>query len=375
MRYVRLVVSILCAWLAAAPTPVSAQTLTTLYTFTGPDGNSPLAGLFRDSAGNLYGTTSYGGASGFGVVFKLDTSNNETVLYSFAGGSDGANPYGGLVRDSAGNFYGTTLAGGSPTCQCGTVFKLSNSNKETVLYRFRGGTDGAVPYASVIRDSAGNLYGTTSSGGYNNNGMVYKVNASGEESVLHRFSGSDYNSTPIGGVIRDSSGSLYGTVNGNDTGAGHGVVFKLDASNHYSVLYNGLSEGSRADLNFCFSGDICGTSFQENVWKITKSGSGFTILYNFPDYNSGCMLESDVAQNSTGDLYGTASSCGQDDVGLLYEVPAGGAGKTVYIFGGNADGAYPQGDLVQDSEGTIYGTTSYAGDSACYCGTVFKFTP
>jgi uncharacterized repeat protein (TIGR03803 family) len=156
-----------------------AGTETVLYSFTGqPDGGNPEAGLVRDAAGNLYGTTAFGGSSttcpaGCGTVFKLSPTGTETVLHSFTG-PDGANPYAGLVRDAAGSLYGTTSSGGvkSSACQggsetCGVAFKLSPTGTETVLYSFTGGADGDVPYAGLIQDAAGNLYGTTAYGGAN----------------------------------------------------------------------------------------------------------------------------------------------------------------------------------------------------------------
>jgi uncharacterized repeat protein (TIGR03803 family) len=143
--------------------PAQAQTHISLHNFMGSDGKNPYTDLLRDSAGNLYGTTGLGGASGQGVVFKLDPTGTETVLYSFAGGPDGALPWAGLIQDSTGNLYGTTVTGG--TSGYGVVFKVDTTDTETVLYSFTGGTDGANPYAGVIRDSAGNLYGTTLYGG------------------------------------------------------------------------------------------------------------------------------------------------------------------------------------------------------------------
>jgi uncharacterized repeat protein (TIGR03803 family) len=143
--------------------PAQAQTHISLHNFMGSDGKNPYTDLVRDSAGNLYGTTGLGGASGQGVVFKLDPTGTETVLYSFAEGPDGALPWAGLIRDSTGNLYGTTVTGG--TSGYGVVFKVDTTDTETVLYSFTGGTDGANPYAGVIRDSAGNLYGTTLYGG------------------------------------------------------------------------------------------------------------------------------------------------------------------------------------------------------------------
>jgi uncharacterized repeat protein (TIGR03803 family) len=154
-----------------------------LYSFRGtPDGFSPVAGLVRDTAGNLYGTTLYGGVFGLGTVFKLDNANNEAILYSFAGGADGQQPYAGLIRDAAGNLYGTTFLGGAHGF--GTVFKLNSTNQETILYSFAGAPiDGGFSTAPLIRDSVGNLYGTTSAGGLGY-GTVFKLSKTNKERVL-----------------------------------------------------------------------------------------------------------------------------------------------------------------------------------------------
>jgi uncharacterized repeat protein (TIGR03803 family) len=162
--------------------PPAAPTFIVLHSFDGrPDGSQPYAGLTRDAAGNLYGTTAYGGAHGPGVVFELSPTGTEAVLYSFTGGADGANPTAALVRDSAGNLYGTTFfGGGSSACQffdgsCGVVFKLSPTGTETVLHSFTGGADGATPLAGLIQDAAGNLYGTTYGGGAHGAGVVFRL--------------------------------------------------------------------------------------------------------------------------------------------------------------------------------------------------------
>ena len=161
-----------------------------LYTFTGgADGAYP-NGLIQDPAGNLYGTTSNGGADGAGVVFKLDRRGNETVLYSFTGGTDGGYPYAGVIEDWVGNLYGTTSSGGA--AGAGVVFKLDRRGNETVLYSFTGGADGGYPYAGLIEDWAGNLYGTTCCGGTAGAGVTFKVDQTGNETVLHSFTyGSD----------------------------------------------------------------------------------------------------------------------------------------------------------------------------------------
>ncbi len=179
---------------------------TVLYAFTGgTDGGQPQAGVTLDPTGNLYGTSYFGGTLGYGVVYKVDTSGHETVLHSFEAGTDGLSPRAGLIRDSAGNLYGTTQYGGMKGW--GIVYKVDTTGHETVLHTFMDGTDGAVPYAGVIRDSAGNLYGTTSQGGAGAGGVVYKLDTSRHETVLYSFAAGP-SGTPRSGVVRDASGNL-----------------------------------------------------------------------------------------------------------------------------------------------------------------------
>jgi uncharacterized repeat protein (TIGR03803 family) len=186
-------IGILAAAILAIP-PAWAQTYTELAVFHGDIGAYPAAGVIEDSTGNLYGTTEYGGASNEGVVLKLDTAGTITVLHSFMGAEegDGGGPTAGVIQDSAGNLYGTTTAGG--TEGSGVVFKLDSSGSETVLHSFCSPTncdDGELPYAGVILDSAGNLYGTTYYGGASGNGVVFKLATSGTLTVLHSFTGAD----------------------------------------------------------------------------------------------------------------------------------------------------------------------------------------
>jgi uncharacterized repeat protein (TIGR03803 family) len=195
-----------------------------------------LAGLVFDTAGNLYGTTYWGGTAGLGTVFKVAPDGTETVLYNFQGIPDGANPQGGVIWHS-GVLYGTTYQGG--TANFGTVFKLTKSGQETVLHSFTGKQrDGEYPTTALIRDTAGNLYGTTEAGGGTANlqychvladgcGIVFKLTASGQETVLHSFTGyPNDGSYPLGDLIRDSAGNFYGTtfVGGLNEA---GTVFKL----------------------------------------------------------------------------------------------------------------------------------------------------
>src|ERR1700733_3137253 len=195
-----------------------AQTYTVLNRFRGADGANPAAGLIADSAGNLYGTTTHGGASGFGVVFKL-RKTVETGLYHFTRGPDGGTPAAGLIRDAAGNLYGTTAIGGASNQ--GVVFKLDKTHMETVLYSFTGGADGAIPVAGLIRDAAGNLYGTTAAGGTSGYGVVFKLDTTGKETVLYSFTGGADGAAGgvegsffSAGLIQDPAGNLLGTANG-----------------------------------------------------------------------------------------------------------------------------------------------------------------
>ena len=189
---------------------------TVLYAFTGgTDGNSPASGLVRDAEGNLYGTTTGGGnlstcgGAGCGVVYELDPNGNETVLYSFSG-PDGADLGGDLLRDDAGNLYGTTYSGG--TSNAGVVFKVDPTGHETVLYSFTGGADGANPFAGVVQDNAGNLYSTTFRGGTSGNGVVFKVDPTGHETVLHSFTGGADGGGPLLTCGSGPQGNLYGTT-------------------------------------------------------------------------------------------------------------------------------------------------------------------
>jgi len=258
-----------------------------LYSFTGgADGASPYAALLQDSAGNLYGTATGGGIggcipNGCGVVFKLDTTGTETVLYSFTGGTDGGYPGAGLIQDAAGNLYSTTFDGGASGA--GVVFKLDTTGTETVLYSFTRGADGGGPKAGLIRDSAGNLYGTTEFGGASGFGVVFKLGMTGTETVLYSFTGGADGANFSAGLIADSAGNLYGTTASGGAssgcGGGCGVVFKLDTTGTETVLHSftggaggagpsgGLSQDSTGNLygtaeyDGVFSGDDCKVSF------------------------------------------------------------------------------------------------------------------
>jgi uncharacterized repeat protein (TIGR03803 family) len=258
-----------------------AQTYSVLYSFSGqPDGANPGAALVGDSAGNLYGTTDFGGAYHLGTVFKLDASGNERVLYSFKGTPDGQEPYAGLVRDPAGNLYGTTPFGGA--YGWGAVFKLDAAGNETVLHSFKG-QGGFYPSGALVRDPAGNLYGTTVLGGALQHGTVFELDAAGSETVLHSFKGQE-GVHPSGALVRDPAGNLYGTtLEGGDRSCnnplGCGVVFKLDAAGNETVLHSfkGTPDGAQPEAGLVRdpAGNLYGITWngglydQGTVFKIT----------------------------------------------------------------------------------------------------------
>ncbi len=348
---------------------------TVLYSFTGGvDGGYPEAGLIQDLAGNLYGTTSSGGASGAGVVFKLDRRGNETVLYSFTGGADGGYSYAGLIQDLFGNLYGTGSGGGASGA--GVVFKLDRRGNETVLYSFTGGADGGYPYAGVVQDFFGNLYGTTCCGGASFAGVVFKLDRRGNETVLHSFTGGADGGYSYAGLIQDLFGNLYGTASGGGA-AGAGVVFKVDTRAHESVLYSFPgSDGSNpvAGVIEDAAGNFYGTTIGGGpansgvVYKVDATGHE-SVLYSFTGGSDGGRPSAALIQDAAGNFYGTTQGGGAFGAGVVYKLDATGHESVLYSFTGGADGANPAAALIQDAAGNFYGTTQGGG---VHAGVVYK---
>jgi uncharacterized repeat protein (TIGR03803 family) len=407
-----------------------AQTESVLYSFSGSDGNSPIGNLVADSEGNLYGTTLSGGQTtgncdsndGCGVVFELSPDGTggwtQTVLYTFTGGTDGSFPA-SLSLDSAGNLYGVTFSGGNLTnkdCSpygCGVVFELSPSSSgwtETVLHAFHSG-DGTRP-SFLMRNTSGNFYGTTLLGGSSNAGTVFKLTSGSTgwvETVLHNFTGGTGGYQP-NGLAFDSAGNLFGTVTYGGVGnvadcdfAACGFVFKLlpvaGGGWHTVVLYTftgGTDGGNPNGLIFDSAGRIYGTTSVGGtspcggksgcgvVFRLISGVSGWheSVLYTFTGTN-GKNPEANLAQDSSGNLYGTTyaggnktSYCGTQGCGLVFKLAltAGGwwSPSTVYAFNG-ADGFSPQSIPLLDGAGNLYGTTLYGGVGNF--GTVFEIQP
>jgi uncharacterized repeat protein (TIGR03803 family) len=387
---VALVLAMLFLLGGVARQSAEAQTFTLLYRFGGTnDGLDPIASLVRDAAGNLYGTTSSGlGTSAYGTVFKLDTSGKETILYAFSGGTDGANPYAGLARDAAGNLYGTTLYGGKGKCAggCGTVFKLNKDGKESVLHSFTGGADGAYPQAALIRDAAGNLYGTASNGGRINSycsigcGTVFKLalgsNRIWKATVLHTFANVPDGASPISPLVMDAAGNLYGTTQFGGA-IGPGTVFKLSKSGKMTLLhsFSGLPDGRQpyAGVIRDKAGNLYGTTGfgglydYGTVFEVSKTGHE-TILYNFPEfYDDGDWLVAGLALDGVGNLYGATMEGGPDESGTLFKLDKTGKETILHTFNLHDDGDRPAAALIGDGAGNFYGTNEG--------GAVFKITP
>lgn len=412
------------------------------------DGAQSWAGLIFDSAGNLYGTTADGGSpqcyntsgyEGCGIVFKLSRGANgqwtETVLYSFcalANCADGYAPYAGLVFDSAGNLYGTTVYGGSSAggcglgnCGTGTVFRLTPGANgqwtETVLHSFCSAancSDGAYPYAGLIFDSAGNLYGTTAdalinsqSGCYPSGspgcGKVFQLRPGSDGQwvykVLHSFKGEDGAVPELGNLIFDTAGNLYGTTayGGRISNCGYGgcgTVFELTlgANGEWTekVLYAFVSDGKDGynplfGLAFDNAGNLYGTTYgggrfsNGTVFQLTPGGDGQWEQKVLRAFNGadGSGPGSRLILDAAGNLYGNTNHGGANSRGTVFRLsPSTGVWKeTIYSFQTGDDGSGPTGNLIFDPVGNLYGTTfgGGSGSPSCPygCGTVYEITP
>jgi uncharacterized repeat protein (TIGR03803 family) len=303
-----------------------AGKLTVLYSFTGgTDGGYP-RGVVFDRSGNFYGTTWRGGTADEGVVFKLDRFGKETVVYTFSGGLDGGTPTGIPVLDPEGNLYGTTDSGGGGAA--GTIFKVDTAGNETVLYSFGGGPGGAYPEAGVIRDAAGNLYGTAAWGGtcwyYLGCGVIFKLDPDGNYTVLHSFTYYD-GDTPEAGLLRDAEGNLYGTT-WDGGAAADGVVFKLDPAGNYTLLYSGGGNGARFDgeLTRDGAGNLYGTAYYGGlsdagvVFKLDAAGN-YRVLYKFKGGTDGANPAARLVLHK-GSIYGVATGGDSYGYGVLFKL-------------------------------------------------------
>jgi uncharacterized repeat protein (TIGR03803 family) len=364
-----------------ATQPAQAHGLKVLYNFAGSsDGGDPFASLIRDSAGNLYGTADYGGTAFAGAVFKVAPDGTETALYSFSGGSDGAQPFSALVRDKAGNLYGTTTMGGS--ANAGVVFKLAPDGTESVLHNFTGGTDGTTPTGGLLEDKAGNFFGTASQGGTANAGVLFKIDAKGNYSILHTFTGAanDGKYPTYTSLLMGSKGTLFGVT--EEGGAADGGILYKFSKGKLTILHSfmgGTTDGCNvlgvpfldASGNFYGTTSSCGTSSLGTVWKVSASGSE-TVLHSFAGGTSdGEYPLAGVIVDPGGNVYGNTETGGASNVGTVYAIGANGTFTLVHSFDGT-DGKYPYGSFVRDARGTLFGSTQNGGTIGY--GTVWKIS-
>jgi uncharacterized repeat protein (TIGR03803 family) len=403
----------------------NASTFKVIYTFAGgnSDGYLPTAGLTRDKAGNLYGTTAAGGPQNGGTVFELSPGANgtwkEKILYSFTYGADGGSPFAGVVLDSQGNLYGTTEEGGiaSSNCgggSCGVVYELSpgsNGWKENVLYSFTGAGDGATPMAPVVLDSAGNIYGTATGGGsfvgcYYGCGVAFELEkASGwTEKVLHTFAAYPTDgSNPGTGLQFDAKGNLVGTTPVGGVGpccGGYngGIVFQLNPGSsgdwNETILYTFCAETNCADGTGPSGLVVSGTTLYGAAGAGGATGGG--VWYHMSDSIGAKPSEYSFGGNDgagpiapivlrQGKIFGvtenggiTTNTCApfQGGNGVVYELTQSNGKLTetvLHSFTGGNDGCIPQGNLIADPSGNLYGTT-YEGGKKGF-GVVFEVTP
>jgi uncharacterized repeat protein (TIGR03803 family) len=404
-----LIFAVTTGTLALATSALGADKEHVLHAFVGKPAQYPLAALVFDKQGNLYGSTAQGGPTNGGTIFEVSPTSgggwSYRVIYVFKSRKNGAYPMGALVQDAAGNFYGTTQAGGTShkcTAGCGTVFELSPSAgnwNETVLYSFDG-DKGAGPEAGLVIDAAGNLYGTTSLGGSTKCrggcGTVFELspnNGGWTEQVLYRFTGGSDGTDPRSKLIFDAAGNLYGTtyyVNGTYPG----TVFELTPSDSgwtETVLhtFSGRRDGANpvGELTFDTAGNLYGTTqdggnpkkcgdYCGTVFEMTPSPTGWTerVIHSFSGGADGNLVRAGLVVDATGDLYGATAAGGIGGSGTVFEMTPGSGGTwtltTLYSFRGGHDGGNTDDSLILDSTGNLYGTTQQHGNNGF--GVVFE---
>jgi uncharacterized repeat protein (TIGR03803 family) len=353
-------------------------------------GNPYFMSLVQGTDGNFYGTTWVGGAYGDGTVFKVTPIGTLTTLHDFCSQpncADGWSPYSGLVQGSDGSFYGATVYGGNYNCYlgCGTIYKITPAGALTTVYSFDG-SQGTYPAAPPVQGRDGNFYGTTMWGGTYGAGTVFKLTPSGTLTTLHNFDGSE-NEMPLGALVQATDGNFYGTTRygggGNNCDSDScGSIFKITSSGTLTTVHSfdgsdgwwpfaGLVQAT--DGNFYGttiyggSGDCygfgCGT-----IFKITPAGT-LTTLYSFQDSPDGYWPTAGLVQASDGNFYGTTAAGGTYGDATVFEITAAGTLTTLHNFNGS-DGSGCNGGLVQAADGNFYGTTY--GGGANGGGTVFR---
>jgi len=363
--------------------PAYAQTFTTLHTFSGgPDGGTPLATPLLYNGG-VYGTTSGGGAHASGTVYGL-TFNPvaATVLHSFAG-PDGAVPIGGLVQDSSGNFYGVAYRGGARNR--GTVFEVSAAGKFTLLHSMGPAAEGSGPAGTLVLDPAGDLFGTTYAGGETNGwGTVFEYSA-GVYTTLRGFAPGG--ALPRAGVLLEA-GRLFGTTSGDDAESSAGAVYEVGVVEPLYV-FTGGADGAQpmGGLIGDSEGNLYGTTSAGGngslglgngvIFEVNIKAGTETVLHTFTGAPDGSVPAAGLGADAQGNLYGTTSLGGAHGFGTVFKLDTSRNLTIVYDFTGGADGATPYAGVVVDHAGNIWGATSSGGSAMAPggYGTLFVISP
>jgi|HubBroStandDraft_6_1064221.scaffolds.fasta_scaffold78011_2 uncharacterized repeat protein (TIGR03803 family) len=382
-----------------------ASSFNVLYRFRRAQGAWPQASLI-DVNGTLYGTTSLGGALRKGTVYTVTTTGTEKVLYSFAGSPDGSAPIANLVNVK-GTLYGTTFSGGAGCgFGCGTVYSISPSGLEKVLYRFAAYSDGAFPTSHLL-NVKGTLYGATVGGGglgckpsFGCGGTVYSISTTGVETVLYRFAGGSDGMYPVGDLI-NVNGTLYGTTaygggSGCVGGLGCGTVYTITTAGVEKVIYRfaGGSDGWHPEAGLIdVNGTLYGTTDYGGIYSLCGGGCGTVfsistsgnehVLYRFGDSPDGAEPRTALI-NVKGTLYGATfegggSGCLENrGCGTVYSLSTNGTETVVHSFGATNDGGNPAAALFE-MKGSLYGTAENGGGGQkCAhvgCGVVFQLQP
>ncbi len=371
-----LIVGIAAVWLIL-PRVEAGVSLTPLVSFGGSNGANPVAGLVQGKDGNFYGTTTVGGANGFGSLFQLTLPGTLATLISFDRTNNGANPGAALVQGSDDAFYGTTDNGGAN--DYGTIFKVTTNGTLTTLVSFNA-TNGSQPHASLVQGQDGKFYGTTETGGANQEGTGFQMLPNGTLTSLVSFGDNGY--SPHAGLVQAADGNFYGTAYLGGT-SGLGAIFRITTNGALTMLYSftGGSDGAKpyAGLTQGADGKLYGTTYSGGangygtVFKMTTNGT-LTPLASFGGTN-GTHPQAALLLASDGNFYGTTKSGGaytNESVsgdGTAFKLTTNGTLTTLISFDGT-NGANPQGGLVQGADGNLYGTTANGGASGD--GTIFR---
>lgn len=375
------------------------------FTAEGEDGATPTAGVTMDGAENIYGTTEFGGAF-YGTVYKLKRSGSNWLsnpLYVFLNGGDGANPMARVIFGPDGALYGTASGGGN---SYGTVFKLRPPPSAcktalcpwelTALYAFGGGADGLSPGLGDLLFEDGAIYGTTIFGGSGGDGLLYQLMPSGvgwTESVVHNFGGVNDGAKPYAGVIADSAGNLYGTTadgGPSDSGNAFQLLSSMEWTENVLHTFTDQSDGRApvAGLIFDQMANLYGATIDGGdggggtIFELLHSDGGWThsVLYSFTGRPGGCGPWGTLVMDQAGSLYGTTMCDGAHDEGNVFKLTKTDSGWTytsLYDFTGGSDGGNPISNVILDTAGNLYGTASTGGTGTCDngCGVVWEITP